>query len=266
MVLLTMTASMVESLGHIAPGPELCSDEASPSLDQPAVGKPIAHSQIINLWKQLKTCADAPSISLEKLLVGAVVYIPPPPPKPEPTPQFKALMARLRREEEDRVYQRMLNPHSDHHNTTNGYAQAGPAQRAFAAVNQPHTAADTGDNDATYNDVHRQLLLLINFLVSIIGVAATLWIAARWWSVPARLFLTMGGSLVVAVAEVAVYSIYVWRLEDSKHKEEEVKETKEVAETWTVEPRAQEHNEPVSVDAKNTDGMRKRVTTVKEED
>lgn len=53
-----------------------------PSLDDPAVGKPISHDQIVHLWKQLKTL-DAGSFSLESLLRGARVYTPPPPPKPE---------------------------------------------------------------------------------------------------------------------------------------------------------------------------------------
>lgn len=280
MVLLTMTASVVEGLGY-APA-EVPGDKVNeaPSLEEPAVGKPIAHGQIVDLWKRLKTIDEAPSLSLEKLLIGAKVYVPPPPPKREQvrvplsssarqptdtdiqTPEFKALMARLRRDEEEREYERMINPSS--------HEAHGRDQQAFAAVNQPHTADDTGDDDGiTYNDVHRQLLLLINFLVSIVGVAATLWIAARWWSLPARLFLTMGGAVVVAIAEVAVYSIYVWRLGDAKHKQEEVKETREVAETWTVgEAKVEDEAEDdaVLIEAKESaTSVRKRVAVKEEE-
>lgn len=104
----------------------------------------------------------------------------------------------------------------------------------FAEVNRPSNKADEGDNDVTYNDVHRQVMLLINFLVTIFGCAATLWILARWWSTPARLFFTMGGSLIVGIAEVGVYYGYVWHLGEGRKKDAKLKEVKEVVETWVV--------------------------------
>jgi hypothetical protein len=115
--------------------------------------------------------------------------------------------------------------------------------QAFAAVNRPSREADMGDDDVTYSDVHRQLMLILNFVASILGVAATLWIVARWWSTPARLFLTMGGSLLVGVAEVAVYSGYVWHLGQAKKKDKTLKEVKQVVQTWTVS----REDEPVAV-------------------
>lgn len=85
MVLLTMTLSIVEAL-HTRE--QLISTEKSPvegepSLKEPAVGKPIAHNQILELWTSLKD-HDVSKYSLEFMLKGARVYIPPPPPKPEP--------------------------------------------------------------------------------------------------------------------------------------------------------------------------------------
>lgn len=110
---------------------------------------------------------------------------------------------------------------------------AGMAQ-AFAAVNRPIREEDLGDDDVTYNDVHRQMMLILNFMVSILGVAATLWILARWWNTPARLFLTMGGSLLVGIAEIAVYSGYIWHLGEAEKKDRTTTERKEVLQTWTV--------------------------------
>lgn len=144
-------------------------------------------------------------------------------------------MARLRREDEERKYQRMTSstqlpsfaqqfPHS-----TSSVAQS------FAEVNRPSSKADLGDDDVTFNDVHRQVMLLINFLVTIVGCAATLWIMARWWSTPARLFLTMGGTIAVAVAEVGLYYGYVWHLVEANKKEVKIKEVKQIVETWVVE-------------------------------
>jgi hypothetical protein len=100
MVLLTMTASLVEALerlpsageGSKPQGEDIVGLEAehvaptlqppAPSLDTPAVGKPISHGQILDIYNTLKQ-TDNP-LSLESLLVGAKVYVPPPPPKPEP--------------------------------------------------------------------------------------------------------------------------------------------------------------------------------------
>lgn len=89
MVLLTMTPFIV---GAISTSKEIgidvhqqsqASPEADASLKDPAIGKPISHGQIVQLWKLLKD-HDAQSYTLENLLWGARVYVPPAPPKPEP--------------------------------------------------------------------------------------------------------------------------------------------------------------------------------------
>ncbi|KAK2928945.1 ATPase, vacuolar ER assembly factor, Vma12 [Fusarium oxysporum f. sp. vasinfectum] len=174
-----------------------------PTLDDPKLGNPISHGQIVDLWKQLKAQGNS-NFTLEQLLRGASVYIPPPPPKPEPViPEYKALMARLRREEEARTYERMINPPPQHETFKDHFPSSAAA---FAAANRPTSSADLGDDDMAMEEVHKQITLIINFLVSIAGVAGTLWVTARWWSLPARMFLTMGGSILVAIAEVVVYN------------------------------------------------------------
>ncbi len=127
----------------------------------------------------------------------------------------------------------MINPPP----ATETFAQRFPASamaHAFAEVNRPTTKADMGDDDVTYNDVHRQLMLILNFVVTIFGVAGTLWVLARWWPTPARIFLTMGGGIAVGIAEVALYGGYIWHLGDAKKKEKKFKEVKEVVHTWVV--------------------------------
>ncbi|KAK4198836.1 endoplasmic reticulum-based factor for assembly of V-ATPase-domain-containing protein [Triangularia verruculosa] len=237
MVLLTMTPSIVEALqlwdGLGCPSKDkLQAAEADLTLEDAAVGKPILHSQIIELWSILRD-AGHKGHSLENMLKGAWVYVPPPPPKPEPSNEYKALMARLRREEEQRAYERMTNPPPP----VETFAQRFPAAnmaKSFAAVNRVTDEKDLGDDDVTYNDVHRQLMLILNFTVSILGVAGTLWVLARWWSTPARLFLTMGGSLLVGIAEIAVYSGYIWHLGEAKKQDKKFKEVKQVVQTWAV--------------------------------
>ena len=113
MVLLTMNAAIVEALDQIqglqheeaaqlppaltrAANPENSQHQGDPkdaeagkktneepSLFDPKIGNPISHSQIIDLSRQLKE-QGLPFCSLELLLRGSRVYIPPSPPKPEP--------------------------------------------------------------------------------------------------------------------------------------------------------------------------------------
>ncbi|PNY25845.1 Uncharacterized protein TCAP_04224 [Tolypocladium capitatum] len=259
-----MTPSIVDGLDKLRglrttdEPPDACddgeartADDSEPSLAEPAVGKPISHGQVVDLWKRLRTPSQHPSHSLEKLLQGSQVYVPPPAPKAEQvgpsvvldestaitdmvalqSDEYKALMARLRREEAARAYERMVNPRPRIETFSDRFPTAA---QSFAAVNRPTGAADLGDDDVTLGEVHRQVMLILNFLVSIIGVAATLWVSARWWSLPARLFLTMGGSIVVAIAEVGVYQGYVWRMGRSKSRQRAVKEVKQVVQTWVV--------------------------------
>jgi hypothetical protein len=258
MVLLTMTPSIVEGLQaldeHAGQGLATlpAQGDGQPSLENPAVGNPVSHSQIVGLWNTLKGTVPG-EWSLEMLLKGSKVYVPPPPPKAEPvswivlkkqpgavmlisskSDEYKALMARLRREQEQREYERMTNPLPPMETFSQRYPNSASMAQGFAAVNRPSTEADMGDDDVTFSDVHRQLMLILNFVASILGVAATLWILARWWSTPARLFLTMGGSALVGIAEVAVYSGYVWHLGQAKKKDKTLKEVKQIVQSWAV--------------------------------
>lgn len=104
MVLLTMTTVIVEGLRKPEqPSPpteaieteeEVTSpakDSIEPSLEDPDVGKPISHGQIVDLWRELKETGDS-AYSLERLLRGAHVYVPPPAPKPEPVSSVTAIL------------------------------------------------------------------------------------------------------------------------------------------------------------------------------
>lgn len=102
MVLLTMTASIVDGLTKLdgLQGPKDSQksiqnegqrkEDDDPSLDEPTIGNPITHGQIIDIWKKLQASQQT-SYSLEELLRGSQVYIPPPPPKPEPVGYRKTI-------------------------------------------------------------------------------------------------------------------------------------------------------------------------------
>ncbi|KAI0148647.1 endoplasmic reticulum-based factor for assembly of V-ATPase-domain-containing protein [Xylariaceae sp. FL1272] len=251
MVLLTMTASIVEALkssesldlevelqadADSAVGPDL----QDPSLENPAVGNPINHGQIIDIWKSLRGKGHA-DYSLEQLLRGSTIYVPPPPPKAEQTNEYKALMARLRREKEERSYERMIQKAPARETFAQRFPMA-PMAHSFAEVNKPSKESDWGVDDIEYGDVQKQVTLLVNFLVSVVGCGAALWRVAQWWPVTARLFLSLGGAIVVAIVEVAVYSAYTWRMSEGDNKANRKKEVKEILQTWVVGEKEKDPN------------------------
>lgn len=240
MVLFSMTPSIVAAVkiynddGHTS-NP----DEAL--LEDPAVGKPISHSQIIDIAACLKRNQDAVRqksqdgeaipFHLADLLRGSSVYVPPPKPKPAPSSEYEELMARLRREEEARLYERMLNPRTP----SEKFSQRFPNAPFVHLFDERTTSAD--DDEMTYQDVDRQLTLIINILVTVVACSIAVWIAARRWDTPQRLALSMLSSIVLAVAEVVIYWGYINRLKDAKITEKKKTERKEVIETWVIEPR-----------------------------
>ena len=117
------------------------------------------------------------------------------------------------------------------------FAQRFPATsaaHAFPSSYQNINTSDPDDEGVTFADVDKQMALILNVLLSIVACAGAIWVAARWWNTPARLALSMSGSLLVGVAEVVVYSGYIRRVGEAKGKERKVKEVKEIVNTWVV--------------------------------
>jgi hypothetical protein len=91
MVLLTMTPRIVTGLQSLsragnsqktATRPQN-SNGHEPSLEDPAIGKPVSHSQIVDIWKALNDIGHK-DYTLEELLKGSKIYVPAPAPKSEP--------------------------------------------------------------------------------------------------------------------------------------------------------------------------------------
>jgi hypothetical protein len=271
MVLLTMTPGIVRA---VATAKDLSSDEYQslqhadePTLAEPKVGNPISHSQLIGLSKLLKkhapkdtqepppTTEDAQEptpTTLAALLANTAVYIPPPPPKPTQTPEYHALMGRLRAEQEAISYQRMLHPPP----TRESFSQRFP--RAPEPFSLGATQTTSEEDDLSYEEVHRQIILIINILISIVCVAVFIWVAARHWSVGSRLGLSMGGSLAIAVAEVAVYSGYVRKVREAKTLEKKKPEIKEIVKTWVLGEEDGNEGDTTGWKEKDGDGIRFR--------
>lgn len=138
-------------------------------------------------------------------------------------------MARLRREEEARAYERLINPPP----LVESFAQRFPT--APAKLFPASTQADIDqDDEITYADVNRQMALILNILVSIVACSVAIWLAASRWSTPKRLGLSMGGSGMIGVAEVVVYTGYLRRLKEARDKGKKEVEIKEVIKTWVI--------------------------------
>ncbi|KAF2102115.1 hypothetical protein NA57DRAFT_54043 [Rhizodiscina lignyota] len=210
-----------------------------PSLDDPAEGNSISHFQLVEISKFLLSHNHTDDVSedgdgqnhdrirdqyrISSLLRGASFYNPPPAPKPAPSSEYQALMARLRAAEEQKSYERMLNP-------------LPPAQSFYERFPNAHNVdSNDQEDDVTYADVDRQLTLIINVLVTVVACGIAIWIIARRWSAPARLGLSMSGAILVAVAEVVVYTGYLRRVKEAKGKEKRKIENKEIVETWVIE-------------------------------
>lgn len=169
-------------------------------------------------------------------------------------------MARLRRDEDERAYERMINPAARLETFNDRFPSAA---QSYSAVNRPMTHTDLGDDEVTLTEVHRQVMLIMNFVLSIAGVAGTLWVLARWWPLTARVLLTLGGSIAVAIAEVGVYSAYMWRLGEAHKKDKTKKEVKEVTQTWVVGEETPDTDAVLIKEKSPTlnDTLRKRETT-----
>lgn len=174
------------------------------------------------------------------------------------TSEYKALMARLRREEEDRTYERMINP------------PLRPETFSQRFPNSPHAAlfpaaqADVGEDDEiSYADINRQMTLIINILVSIVACSVAIWLAARHWSTPTRLGLSMGGSGMIGIAEVVVYAGYLRRVKEAREKGKKDVEVKEILKTFVIGGRDEKGDGSVLVSAKTSknDELRRRKAT-----
>jgi len=140
-------------------------------------------------------------------------------------------MARLRAEEERKAYERLINP-----------PEPDPFSHRFPSSKNPFAIpkrayATEEDDDVTFADIDRQLSVILNILVSVIACAGGIWVIARYWDTPTRLFLSMGGGILVGVAEVVIYTGYLRRVKEAKEKERKIVEKKEILDTWVIEPR-----------------------------
>lgn len=293
MVRLTMTATMVAGIEAFAANDHetwiLAQNEDEPPLSHPAIGNPISHDQVINISKWLRSFSkrrdeeerkknlnSLPTGHLDELLRGSKIYKPPPKPKPEQvssritlllaiflhelaqTSEFNALMVRLRREEEEKAYERMINPPLP----VETFGQRFPISAHPELFDTAKLSKEEEQDEVTFTDINRQMALIINILVSIVACSVAIWMVSGHWSTPKRLGLSMGGSGMVGVAEVVVYAGYLRRIREAKSKHRKAVEVKEIIKTWVIggDEKATDEgvSEPVPTQKKDSNEARQR--------
>lgn len=200
MVLLTTTPTILSAISSLPPTSSF-SSENLPTTH----GSPISHTTLIALSKHL-------NISLNTLLRGTKPYHAPPPPKPEPSEEYKALMARLRVEQERRDYRALV---------------AKQEAESLQAVGAPQDDELEGQDDISPS-------LVLNMLLSVVMCAAAAFYMTRWWpNDGVRVLVSLAVAVIVGVAEVTVYAGYLRKVEESRRKERKKRERKEVIGEFT---------------------------------
>ncbi|RMZ83349.1 hypothetical protein DV737_g1695, partial [Chaetothyriales sp. CBS 132003] len=199
MVLLTTTPRILDAIAALSSS-EL--QQASLAAEQlpTSAGAPISHTGLLAIHRLLKTsqhAAGACPPSLNTLLRGARPYIPPRAAKPAKSPEYVALMARLRAEQEQREYRAMV------------------AQR------------DRGSGECADEKDDIYPSLVFNILLSVVMCSVAVFVVTRYWSsAGVRVLVSLGAGLVVGVAEVGVYAIYLRNVRVGREKERRKKEKK----------------------------------------
>jgi TMEM199 family protein len=206
MVLLTTTPHILSAISSLSPSSLSSLHNSNHSLP-PSPGAPIEHSTLLALSRLLKDSSS--SYTLNTLLRSAHPYIPPPAPKPRKSPEYVALMARLRAEQEQREY------------------------RVLVSKNIALPQSDDVKDEEEKDDISPSLVF--NILLSIIMCGAASFYMTRYWSNDGvRVLLSFLVAIVVGIAEVTVYAGYLRKVRVSRDKERKLRERKVVIESEKV--------------------------------
>ncbi|KAJ9659487.1 hypothetical protein H2198_003062 [Neophaeococcomyces mojaviensis] len=208
MVLLTATPTILHAVSLLPSDLDFAT--MTPPIPK-SPDQPISHATILALSKHLRQIA--PRYTLNTLLRGTRPYVSPPPSRPEPSPEYQALMARLREEEERKNYRRMLQQQEEM-----------SLQAQSAEAGQPEEKDDISPS------------LVLNILLSVVMCAGVAFYLTRWWGNDGvRVLVSLGTGIVVGVAEVVVYNAYLRKVEESRRIERNKREKKVVVAEYTGE-------------------------------
>ncbi|KAA8647219.1 hypothetical protein EYZ11_008662 [Aspergillus tanneri] len=254
MVLLVTTAHIVSAFEDVP-------SSRRQELDLPdslTLEAPISHKQLIRLARYFRTGTETnisnDDRSLNSLLRGTKVYVPPPPKKPEPSPEYLALKARLLAAVEADEYNRMTSPTM----ATSTQAPASIFSSSTPMLSAIHESMSSTDDTVDGPDALTPSLVLNIFLSVLITGFSVYWaltsfhtpdllfslVASTWRlsnqtgvhgvSEPVRILLSFLAALVVCVAEVLIYAIYLRKVEQARAREKRIPERKVVVESDVV--------------------------------
>ncbi|OJJ72723.1 hypothetical protein ASPBRDRAFT_54529 [Aspergillus brasiliensis CBS 101740] len=253
MVLLTTTPSILAAIEALPPASR--DDFSLP--DTLNLEDPISHDQLIRIARYFRQsdASNTPantdrSRTLDSLLRGTKVYVPPPPKKPEPTPEYLALKARLLAAAETDAYNRMTSSSPSLFPPSSRTPGAAPSifTSSTPTLEALHNKSNNNDNEET--DPLTPGLVLNIFLSVLITGFSVYWAlrsfrspeilvstVARVWrgtgtgqgvSESVKVLVSLGAAVAVGVAEVMIYAIYLNKVEVAKGRERRVKERKVV--------------------------------------
>ncbi|KAF7125135.1 hypothetical protein CNMCM5793_001244 [Aspergillus hiratsukae] len=268
MVLLVTTTHIISALEAVPPS-------SRKELDLPdslSIDSPISHEQVIRLSHYFRNGANStspdsnPDRSLNSLLRGTKVYVPPPPKKPEPSPEYLALKARLLAAAEADAYNRM---------TATTFASTAPGHSGPSPIfsSSTPTLAALHDSKGPAGDTETEdpltpSLVLNIFLSVLITGFSVYWaltnfhtpdilvssVSSLWRgrphskpsvnrvsggaSEPVRVLVSFFAALMVGVAEVFIYAIYLQKIDKARAREKRIRERKEVVGSDVVGGRA----------------------------
>ncbi|BCR85415.1 TMEM199/VMA12 family protein [Aspergillus chevalieri] len=227
--------------------------------DSLKLNAPILHEQLIGLSRYLKSNSDGHDgdsntpTSLNSLLHGTKVYVPPPPKKPEPSPEYLAQKSRLLAAVEADAYNRMT--------SSSTYTTKGPSPIFTSTTPTLSAIHDQNTSDTDAKDPLTPSLVLNIFLSVLLTGFSTYWalskfstpdiltstVAGAWRgkdmrgaSEPVRVLLSLFVALLVGLAEVLIYAIYLGKSEDARVKEKKMRERKKVVGSEQVGGRSEE--------------------------
>ncbi|OJZ90692.1 hypothetical protein ASPFODRAFT_123568 [Aspergillus luchuensis CBS 106.47] len=257
MVFLTTTPSILSAIKALPPTSR--HDFSLP--DTLNLEDPISHDQLIKIaryFRQKPTTDSSSSIdrskTLNSLLRGTKVYVPPPPKKPEPSPEYLALKARLLAAAETDAYNRMTSSFSSSSFFPPSSRTPASTKPSIFTSSTPTLEAlhnkHNPNNDDNETDPLTPGLVLNIFLSVLITGFSVYWAlrsfrspemlvstVARVWrgkgtgqgvSESVKVLVSLGAAVVVGVAEVMIYAIYLRKVEVARGRERRVKERKVV--------------------------------------
>ncbi|KAF3912902.1 hypothetical protein AA313_de0207827 [Arthrobotrys entomopaga] len=174
------------------------SQDENPSVDS------IDHVDIAKIARELGLRRPTSKLSygLDILLRGTEIHIPKLPPKPKPSAEYLALMERLKHEQEEKAYAKMI-----------GSNQKDETIQSIS------------------KEVSNQISVILNVFFSSFFMGLAIWYATANLSTyknkePLRVGASITVAIIVAIAEVTLYGSYLRKMEDAKSRERSTPEVK----------------------------------------